>query len=337
MATASHQPSPELIFRTLNAFQQSAALKAAIDMELFTHIADGASTASDLAKKCSASPRGMRFLCDYMTIQGFLTKTGDTYGLTPDSAIFLNKKSPAYLGSFSNFLMHPLNLGKYSDLAAVVRHGGALPVEHGHMDPDHPIWVEFARSIAPMAAMGGRALAPLVTSPGTPAKVLDIAAGHGLYGITLAQFNPAAQIFGVDWKPVLEVALENAKKAGVADRYHPIPGSAFEVDLGSGYDLVLLPNFLHHFSPEANVGLLKRIRPAIKPGGQLATLEFVPNEDRISPPMPASFSMIMLATTDHGDAYTFRELDQMLRDAGFGASTEQDLPQSPNKLILTRV
>jgi 2-polyprenyl-3-methyl-5-hydroxy-6-metoxy-1,4-benzoquinol methylase len=337
MSAPSAQPSPEVIFNAMNAYQRSMTLKGAIDLELFTHIADGATTAAELAKRSSASERGIWILCDYLTIQGFLTKSGQNYGLSPDAAVFLNKKSPAYMGSMAGFLVHEVNLAKYRDIAAVVRHGGSLPSPEGHMDPDNPIWVEFARSMAPMAAMGGRNLAPLVTKPGTPVKVLDIAAGHGLYGISVALFNPAAQIVGVDWKNVLAVALENAAKAGVSDRYQTIPGSAFDVDLGSGYDLVLLPNFLHHFSAATNTALLKKIRAALKPGGQVATLEFVPNDDRITPPMPAAFSMIMLATTDHGDAFTFRELDQMFRDAGFSESTLQDMPQSPQRLILSKV
>ena len=166
----------------------------------------------------------------------------------------------------------------------------------------------------------------MVSKPGVPMKVLDIAAGHGLYGIAVAQFNPDAEIVAVDWKNVLAVALENAARAGVTDRYHTVPGSAFDVDFGSGFDLALLPNFLHHFDPAANIQLLKKIRAAMKPGGQVATLEFVPNPDRITPSMPARFSMIMLASTDHGDAYTFAEIDRMFRDAGFGESSVQDFP-----------
>ena len=128
--------------------------------------------------------------------------------------------------------------------------------------------------------------------------------------------------------------MKHARQAGVGDRYHAIPGSAFDVDLGSGYDLVLLPNFLHHFDRATNVKLLKRVRAALKPGGRVATVEFVPNDDRITPPMAAGFSMMMLGSTEGGDAYTFKELDAMFRDAGFGESTAQEL--GPQTLILTK-
>src|SRR6185436_8703132 len=103
---------------------------------------------------------------------------------------------------------------------------------------------------------------------GRKCKVLDIAAGHGIFGITIARHNPNAEIYAVDWASVLEVAKENAQAIGVAARHHTIPGSAFDVDLGDGYDVALLTNFLHHFDPPTNEKLLRRIHAAMATGGQ---------------------------------------------------------------------
>jgi 2-polyprenyl-3-methyl-5-hydroxy-6-metoxy-1,4-benzoquinol methylase len=164
--------------------------------------------------------------------------------------------------------------------------------------------------------------------------VLDIAAGHGLFGIEIAKQNKEAHVTGLDWAPVLRVALENAKKAGVQDRYDMLPGSAFEVEFGGPYDTVLLTNFLHHFDKPTCVGLLKKVRSSLKPGGRAATLEFVPNEDRVSPPMPAAFSMTMLVTTAAGDAYTFSELRGMYDEAGFEAITAHPIPMSPHTIVM---
>jgi 2-polyprenyl-3-methyl-5-hydroxy-6-metoxy-1,4-benzoquinol methylase len=183
--------------------------------------------------------------------------------------------------------------------------------------------------------MSGRVIAPMVAEAGKPMKVLDIAASHGLYGIGVALHNPAAEIVAVDWENVLQAAAENAGTAGIANRYRTLPGSAFEVDFGAGYDLVLIANFLHHFDPPTNVKFLKKVRASMKPGGKVATAEFVPNEDRVSPPQAACFSLVMLASTAHGDAYTFREFDQMFREAGFGESTLHNLDPVPQRLILT--
>ena len=235
--------------------------------------------------------------------------------------------------SIAFFLVHPTHVANFMDLTAAVRKGGTAN-ELGNMGPEAPVWVEFAKWMAPMSAMGAAGLAQIVNTPGQPMKVLDIAAGPGAYGIAIAKLNPKGEIYGLDWKNVLALSMEHARQAGVGDRYHPIAGSAFDVDLGSGYDLVLLPNFLHHFGHATNVKLLQRVRAALKPGGRVATVEFVPNDDRITPPMAAGFSMMMLGSTEGGDAYTFKELDAMFRDAGFGESTAQEL--GPQTLILTK-
>jgi 2-polyprenyl-3-methyl-5-hydroxy-6-metoxy-1,4-benzoquinol methylase len=332
-ANSSAPLNPIGIIEALDAYQISLALKGAIELEVFTHIADGAATSAEIAKRANASERGMRILCDFLTVRGFLAKTGGEYGLTPESSAFLSKRSPAYMGSVALFLAHEYHIDHFRDIAAVVRKGGSL--NEGNMAPDDPIWVEFARHMGPIA-MSARGIAPLIAEPGRSMKVLDIAAGPGMYGIFVAQYNWAAEVFAVDWANVLQVAQENATKFGVADRYHTLPGSAFEVDFGGEYDLVLLPNFLHHFDPPTVVRLLKKIRAAMAPGALLAILEMVPNQDRISPPFPAAFSLMMLASTPSGDAYTFPELDAMLREAGFGQNELTHLPGAPMSLIITR-
>jgi 2-polyprenyl-3-methyl-5-hydroxy-6-metoxy-1,4-benzoquinol methylase len=336
MATqhANFQPDPAAIFQSMTAYQVSMALKGAVELELFTHIADGAVTVPGLARRAQASEKGIRILCDFLTVTGFLTKQDGTYGLMPNTAFFLSKRSPAYMGSAVFFLTNEFQMTHFSDVASVVRKGGTLKGQ-GSVEPENPIWAEFARSMAPISAIGAREAAALIAEPGRPMKVLDIAAGPGMYGIEVAKRNPQAEVYGQDWKMVLELSMEHARQAGVADRYHTIPGSAFDVDLGNGYDLVLLPNFLHHFDPPTNVKLLRKLRAAMNPVGQLATIEFVPNDDRISPPAPATFSLIMLTNTEGGDAWTFAELDRMFRDAGFGLSRAHEIPPSPETLILT--
>lgn len=336
MATQANAPAsnPMTIFDTLNAYQRSMALKAAVDLDLFTHIAEGAHTAAEIASKCgNAAERGVRILCDFLTLHGFLSKADLKYSLTPDSAAFLNRHSPAYMGDIAKFLLHSRHLAHFGDISAAVRKGGS--VDSGNMGPEDPVWVEFAESMSAIAGPTAKAAAPLISAAAHPSKVLDIAAGHGLYGIAIGLQNPGAAIFGTDWPNVLQVALRNAEKAGLGSRYHAIPGSAFDVDFGSGYDLVMLPNFLHHFDPPTNVALLKKARAAMKPGGWLATLEMVPNDDRVSPPV-AAFSLMMLCSTPAGDAYTFRELDAMFREAGFGESSQKRLEPGISTLILTK-
>jgi 2-polyprenyl-3-methyl-5-hydroxy-6-metoxy-1,4-benzoquinol methylase len=275
----------------------------------------------------------VRILCDYLTIQGFLTKANGRYALPPDSALFLDRNSPAYMGSIAEFLASDRSREHHRNIAAAVRRGGcALP--DAPFEPDDPVWVLFARRMMPMMRMPSEMLATALAKEAPAHKVLDIAAGHGLFGIAVARHNSGAHIHAADWPKVLEVAQENAQHAGVADRFHTLPGSAFETDFGEGYDLALITNFLHHFDRETCITFLRKVHAALQPGGRAAILEFVPNPDRISPAMPASFSLIMLASTPAGDAYTFAELASMAQAAGFSRVIPSDAPVRPEQLVL---
>ncbi|HEY8224543.1 MAG TPA: class I SAM-dependent methyltransferase [Pyrinomonadaceae bacterium] len=335
-SSPAQQPSPQLFFQTINAHQHTEALKAAIDLEVFTAIAEGNQTVADIAKRVNAAERGVRILCDTLCIMGFLTKKDQTYSLTQDSAVFLDKRSPSYIGGAAEFLLSPMLMEGFKTLTEAVRRGGTATSAEGMVSPDHPIWVKFARAMAGMMAMPSQQIAKIVDPKADkPLKILDIAAGHGMFGIAFATNNPKAQIVALDWPNVLKVAKENAEKAGVADRYQTIEGDAFEVDFGGDYDLVLLTNFLHHFEPSMNETLLRKVHKALKPDGRAATLEFVPNDDRISPPDAATFALIMLAGTRAGDAYTFAELDQMMKNAGFKRNTIYPLPPGFQHLVVS--
>lgn len=328
-------PSPDLFFQTARAYQGTAAIKAAIGLDVFRAIGGGATSAGEIGRRIGASERGTRILCDFLVILGFLTKDGGKYALTADSAAFLDPRSPMCIAAAANFLCDSRLTGMVDSLTEAVRKGGTAMPDGGTTTPENDIWVQFAESMAPMMSMTAGALASALGEiAGQARKVLDIAAGHGMFGITLAHRNAQMKMVGLDWAPVLAVAKRNAQKAGVADRYSTIEGSAFDVDFGSGYDLVLLPNFLHHFRSEVNVELLKKVHAALAVGGRVAIVEFVPNEDRVTPPEAASFALTMLSSTPEGDAFTFRELEGMCLGGGFSGARMLGLAPSPESLIL---
>lgn len=334
--SAAQQPSPLLFFQNINAHQRTEVLKSAIELGVFTAIGEGNTTAADIAKRCQASERGMRILCDYLTIMGMLTKQNNQYALTLDSATFLDQRSPAYLGGTIEFLCSPELLEGYKNLTEAVRKGGTAVNDEGTVTVENPVWVKFARGMGAMMAMPAQLMAKLVDpNADRKLKILDIAAGHGLFGISFATHNQQAEITALDWKAVLEVAKENAQKAGVADRYNTIEGSAFDVEFGSGYDLVLLTNFLHHFDPPTCETLLRKVHAALADGGRAVTLEFVPNDDRVTPPEAAGFSLTMLVGTPSGDAYTFAELERMAANAGFSRSTAHPLPPTIQQVVIS--
>lgn len=336
MVTTSTMPTPEVFFDMAFAYERSAALRAAVELDLFTAIGEGADAVGPLAKRCAGSERGVRILCDFLTINGLLTKTGDRYLLTPASAAFLTKSSPAYMGTTLGFLASPDLVRNFDRLAETIRRGTMPPKESTVAGEEQQLWITFAEAMVPMMMPAAIGIADVLQIEAAgPVKVLDIAAGHGMFGVTLAQRNPQAEIVAVDWAGVLTVATANAKRAGVQDRYRTKPGDAFTVDYGDGYDIVLLTNFLHHFDLPTCSGLLRKVAAALKPGGRAVILEFVPNPDRVSPPMAAGFSLMMLATTPAGDAYTLAEIEEMAAAAGLSGLSAHSLP-TPQTVVVVR-
>ena len=332
----NEQPSIDAVFSALTAYQRSGAIKGALDLDLFTAVGEGQQTAAELAKRRGVSERGVRMLCDTLVVLGFLAKRDGRYGLTPTSEAFLNRGSPAYMGSAANFITSPMLVEVFNHVAEAVRKGGTPIPDDGSLAPEHPMWVDFARAMGPLSAFQAELLANLLeANKGPKWKVLDVAAGHGQFGIGLAKHNPNAEIVALDWPNVLTVAEENARAAGVQNRFRKLPGSALEVDYGKDYDIVLLTNFLHHFDADGCDKILRRVLAALKPGGRAVTLEFVPNDDRVSPPEAATFSLVMLMTTPSGDAYTFAELERMFRKAGFRASELRELPPVFHRVVIS--
>jgi ubiquinone/menaquinone biosynthesis C-methylase UbiE len=327
----------ELIYETLNAYQRTAALKAAVELDIFTAIGEGMNTAPSLAKRCQGTERGVRMLCDYLVTIEILTKQHQQYSLTEESASLLDRRSPACIASVAGFITHPEIMDGFKDLAGVVRKGRPDMAGEGTIEPENPIWVDFARSMGPLQAPAAEAIAGILHSDaGENWKVLDVAAGHGLFGIALAKHNRNAEIFGLDWPAVLEVAKENARKEGVNERYHGLPGNAFEIEFGSEYNVILLTGFLHHFDSATISKLLRKVHTALAQNGCVATLEFVPHEDRVSPQQTAAWTINMLATTRSGDAYTFAEYERMFRQAGFRSNEHLRFPAGPQSVILSR-
>ncbi|GAA5509458.1 methyltransferase [Novipirellula caenicola] len=332
-----NEPNPVIIFETLNAFQRTGALKAAIELKVFTALGAGPLDANSLATACGTSVRGMRILCDYLTVIGFLEKAHAAYSLTPTAAVFLDQNSPHYMGSVAGFVAADEIMDTYRDVTGAVRHGGTLLPGGGSTHVDFSLWVEFAKTMAPMMKPAADFIANLVAEKhaGSRLRVLDVAAGHGMFGITIAEQMPDAEIVAQDYQRVLAVAEQNADIAGVQDRYTLLPGDAMSVDFGSDYDFILLTNFLHHFGVDTCNTLLKKVRFALKPQGAVILLDFIPNEDRVSPPTAATFALTMLMSTDQGDAYTFAEYKQMLTAAGFSNNQMVDVPNSPSRLVIS--
>lgn len=162
---AAAEPSSVLFWETVNAYQRTAALHAAVDLEVFTAVGQGLETVEDLARRCQASQRAIRILCDYLTVIGFLTKEGGRYRLTADSAVLLDSRSPGYLGGILGFINTPELTAAFGSLTEVVRRGTTLMQGADVVDAEDPVWEEFARSIFRAAGFSRNELVQVPKSP----------------------------------------------------------------------------------------------------------------------------------------------------------------------------
>jgi SAM-dependent methyltransferase len=304
-----HSFGPAWLLDEFRAYERTLALRTAVELDLFTRIGAGVNTIPALSKATRASVRGLRVLCDNLTINQHLVKEGNGYRLSLNSRVYLSKASPAYLGSGIKFLASDTYVEAFRDLLHSVKRGRGRAPETS--------WPDYARFMSPLAQHVAAFVAEAMHADSAgPIRILDVAAGHGLYGLAFAARNAKAEIHALDAPQVLQVAAKNARKAGVRKRFHPIPGDVFNTSFGGPYDLVLTANIAHHLEPKANAELFQKCRAALKPKGKLVLLDLVVNDDRVSPPVEAGFALHLFATGSC-DVYTFGEYQGMLRTAGF--------------------
>lgn len=326
------QPDPGIVWDMMTAHQRSAALRAGVELGLFNALASGPHTAAQLAAHAGVPERGMRILADFLVICRLIAKGDDgRYSHTPTSAVFLDSHSPASMASMLPFVLNDKIITAFRGLTDAIRQNRTILAEP-LAGEEVKEWVTFARTMQPMMANAAEFIASQVVAAGEPTKVLDVAASHGLFGFAVARHAPGCEIVALDFPSVLEVTADHARTVGIPITL--LPGSAFTAELGTNYDAILVTNLFHHFSADDNIKLMKRFHAALRPGGRMYTLEFVPNPDRVSPPAPASFAMMMLGNTPAGDAFTMAEYDAMLDAAGFGDRQLMDVPMSAQQLIV---
>jgi cyclopropane fatty-acyl-phospholipid synthase-like methyltransferase len=330
--------SPDGLMAIMQGHTASAAMKAAIELEVFTHIAHGADTAEKLAEKKGAPARSMRILCDALISFGLLRKSDGRYGLPAAVSAMLVKGSPGYVGGMAVITGSKLLWNELARLADVVKAGHTLLDDNSAEAASNPFWEDFARGSRMMAQATGpavaEAIAPLFDSEG-PKRVLDIACGSGFYGFSVLKKFPSARLTSLDWPNVLKLAEGNARQAGVADRVEFRPGDVFNDDLGAGYDLVLAVNIYHHFSADKCVELSRRLHAAAAPGGRLALVDMIPDEARENARFALAFALTMLIWTREGDTYTLSEYRKIVESGGWRDVELKPVPgPMPSQLIV---
>jgi 2-polyprenyl-3-methyl-5-hydroxy-6-metoxy-1,4-benzoquinol methylase len=328
-------PDPGAVMQAMSAFWVSGTFRGAIELDLFTHIARGADTVEKLAQASGSTPRGVRAIADALASLGFLSKEAGRYVNTAVAATFACSDKPTFVAGFSKFLNDARFTAAFGRVAEAAREGKSV-FDKDAESPDNPLWVTFAESSLPMAIGGAMPLPDILGSRRPGLRILDVAAGSGGYGITLAQASEGSTLTFLDWANVAAVAKRHATMLGVGDRVTVRAGSALDLDWGGPYDVVVMGNFFHHFDVPTCVSIAAKAKKALAPGGVFATAEFVADEDRKAPGMALLFSVAMLVWSNGGAAYTFSELAKILRDGGFSDVSHHTMGDNPSSWVVGR-
>jgi C-methyltransferase len=318
-ANTPSRTGPSLILQLLQGAQATAIISAGIELNVFQSLAAGPLDAEAASERIGCPARTTRILLDALTVQGLLAKEGETYALTSLASDQLVPGKPTYLGDMRGIYGSDLMWSALARLAETVRRGGSNAM------PEPAFWEQFAQSGWATAFPGASVLEAVVgawVASKAPCRVLDIAAGSGIYGFTLAK-HPNVQLTCLDLPSVLDKTREWAQRLAVdPGRVTYLPGDLFDVDFGGPYDLILASQIFHHFDSATCAGLTKKIANALFPGGHLAVQDMVYDTNLERNPGAAMFSVTMLALTPHGQSWTLADYSKWFAAAGLTAPSE---------------
>jgi 2-polyprenyl-3-methyl-5-hydroxy-6-metoxy-1,4-benzoquinol methylase len=312
----------------------TCTIAAAVELEVFTAIAHGKTTAVDIAREASADEGMLRRLLDTLVALKYLTRKGDRYALTPASATYLVRDSDLYMEGGGGFARGQM-MGWFQ-LAEVIRRGAPFTLPGGP-EAAGEFFAMLVKVIFPFSNAAARELVAKLGS-GVRARiksVLDIGAGAAAWSIPFAQAGRATRVTVLDMPQVTPVTRQYAEKFGVAAQYDYIDGDLHTVDFGKErYDLVILGHIVHGEGRERGRHLLARCAEALRERGMLLIAEFIPNDDRSGPPLPMLFGLNMMVHVPEGDVFTMKEYRGWLKAAGFRTVKAIRTPSAPSPLLL---
>lgn len=335
--SASPSVDPTPILQMLQANQATAVLKTSIDLGVFAALSGAPRGAEAVATAIGCPARATAVLLDALAVFGLAERRGATYELSPLSRAFLVPGGPTYLGDTANIFAGPLLWDAFGRLTEAVRAGGSVMPQHAEI-ASHPFWETFAQSSAALAFPAAGALAELLASRVSGAskvRVLDVAAGSGIYGHTLLRRSNVEVTF-LDWPNVLPETRAWGERLGTdAARARYLPGSVFDADLGGAYDVIIASHLYHHFDPPTCQSLTRRLTSALAPGGQLCVHDFVAGA-ALENPGATLFSLVMLVWTRAGKAYGQGDYETWMLESGLSRPVAHPLPGMPTSWLITQ-
>jgi ubiquinone/menaquinone biosynthesis C-methylase UbiE len=325
--------TPERIMQFTWGYVPTFLLETAIHHRVFDVLDAGPKTLKETAAVTGASERGLRTLMNALVGLNFLAKDGQRYALTPESDAFLVSTKPAFQGGILKHASAQL-IPKWLQLNEVVETGKPATAVN-QQDAGSDFFQRFVVDIFPTSYPSAQVLAKhlALSKSAAPVRVLDLAAGSGVWGIALAQSSDNLTVTAVDWSGVLPATQATVARFELSDRFTFVAGDLDSADFGQGHDVATLGHILHSEGEARSRILLHKVFEALAPGGTIAIAEFLVNEDRTGPVGSLFFAANMLVNTDEGDTFSFEEIREWLMEAGFTNARLLEAP-GPSPLVL---
>jgi ubiquinone/menaquinone biosynthesis C-methylase UbiE len=329
-----NQVTPERLLQFGFAYAPPIIIGAAAANKVFDALEAGPKTVEQISRETGASTRGLRAIMNALVGLELLEKDRqEKYSLTPESAAFLVSNKPGTLAGFFSLNVTQL-VSKWLQLSDVLRTG--RPARAVNQEGEGTQFFSgLVENIIPMSYATAQTLADhlKLAKAKNEMRVLDLAAGSGIWGIVLARNSRHVQVTAVDWAGMIPTTKHITQKFGVGDRFKFIEGDLLEANFGNGYDIATLGHILHSEGEERSRQLLKKTFRALKSGGTIAIAEWLVNDERTQPLPPLMFAVQMLVNTEKGDTFSFNEIKSWLKEAGFKKARTLDAP-GPSPLIL---
>ena len=326
--------TPERLQQLGFAYAPPLIISAAVNNKIFDSLEGGAKTVEQLKKQTGADARGLRAIMNALVGLDLLKKDRQArYSLTPESEAFLIGDKPGSLAGFYGSIL-PIMTSRWLLLSDIVR-AGRPAVAVNQETEGTEFFSQLVETIIPMSYPAARTLADhlKVAKAKEKLRVIDLAAGSGIWGIAVAQTSQQVRVTAVDWAGMIPTTKRITEKFGVRDRFDFVEGDLSKANFGSGYDVATLGHILHSEGEQRSRQLLKKTFRALKSGGTIAIAEWLVNDERTKPLPSLMFSVQMLVNTEKGGTFSFNEIKEWLEDAGFKRVRKLEAP-GPSPLIL---
>jgi len=311
--------------QTATAFWASKVLLTAVELDIFTKLGEGAATAAELGKAAGLHPRGTYDFFDALVALKFLNRDGDgpsgKYRNTPETATFLNKKSPAYIGGMPEMLNSRL-FGFWNGLGTALRTGQPQSeTRHGGKPIFEAIYSnqaslgEFLDAMTGLQAANFAQLAEKFNFS-RYRTVSDIGGALALLSRIVASRHPHLTCKSFDLPPVAPLAQKHVNAAGMQGRIEIVSGDFF-VDPLPKADVITMGNILHDWNLEKKKILIKKAYEALPPDGAFIAIENVIDDARRENAFGLLMSLNMLIELGDAFDYTGADFRTWCSEAGF--------------------